>query len=124
MKDIKSYIETEKAKYPIVFNLNVMEDLQEKFGSMQAWSDLTDGTNGEPSGTNGEPNIKALKYGLMVMINEAIDMQNEENDEKMAFVNEKQVGRIITEVGMAKIGNVVRNTTIKSVDTGEQPKNM
>lgn len=117
MKDIKSYIETEKAKYPVVFNLNVMEDLQEKFGSMQAWSDLTDGTNGEPS-------IKALKYGLMVMINEAIDMQNEENDEKMAFVNEKQVGRIITEVGIAKIGEVVRDTTIRSVDTGEQPKNM
>lgn len=117
MKDIKSYIETEKAKYPVVFNLNVMEDFQEKFGSMQAWSDLIDGKNGEPS-------IKTLKYGLMVMINEAIDMQNEENDEKMAFVNEKQVGRIISQVGIDKIGGVIRDTTIKSVDTGEQPKNM
>ena len=117
MKDIKGCIETEKAKYPVVFNLNVMQELQEEFGSIQEWGDRVDGAN-------GDPNIKALKYGMMLMINEAIDIENEENGTNRPFVTEKQVGRIITEVGIGKASEVLKGTTQKSVDSGEQPKNM
>ena len=40
MKDVIKHIETEKRTYPIVFNLNVMEEIQEHYGSMSAWGDL------------------------------------------------------------------------------------
>lgn len=117
MKDIKSRIVTSKATYPLVFNLNVMEEIQEKFGSLDKWGDLTDGKDGEPS-------LKAIKYGVMLMINEGIDIENEELETKMPFVNEKQVGRIITEIGLAKISELMQDTTTKSVNTGEEAKNM
>jgi hypothetical protein len=48
-----------------------MEEIQEEYGSIEAWADLTDAD---------EPNIKALKFGLLHMINEGIDIFNEENN--------------------------------------------
>ena len=35
MKNTICYIETEKGTYPMVFNLNVMEEIQDKYGSME-----------------------------------------------------------------------------------------
>ena len=108
MNDKISYIETAKKKYPIVFNLNVMEEIQEKYGSMANWGDIVENTDG------GEPKIKDLKIGLAEMINEAIDIENEGKETKEPFVNSKQVGRIIGEVGFYEITNVIKALTVAS----------
>lgn len=115
MKDTICYIKTEKRSYPIVFNLNVMEEIQDKYGSMDKWGEVVQG--------NGEPNIKSLKAGLMAMVNEAIDICNEENGENTQFITEKQIGRIISEVGIDEITAVIKEITVKSADTGEEQKN-
>ena len=115
MKDTIAYIETESRKYPIVFNLNVMEEIQEQYGSLDAWGEKTQG--------DGEPNIKDLKAGIMAMINEGIDIENETNGTNEAAVNGKQVGRIMTEVGVDKIILAIKNLTVKSVATEGQGKN-
>ena len=73
MKDYKFEFEVDTQKYTLVFNLNVMETIQAKYGSVQKWWRLTDRKN-------GEPNEKALIFGFTEMINEAIDMENEENN--------------------------------------------
>ncbi len=86
MKNTVVYIETEKKKYPLVFNLNVMEEIQEKYGSLDKWGELTKG--------DGEPKIKELKTGIMLMINEAIDIENENNGSNDPMLTEKQVGRL------------------------------
>ena len=48
-----NYLETETDRYPLVFTLNVMEAIQEKYGTIDAWSSLIQ--------REGEPDIKALK---------------------------------------------------------------
>lgn len=111
MQNKLTYIETEKRKYPIVFNLNVMEEIQEKYGSMSNWGGIVENAEG------GEPKIKDLKIGLMFMINEAIDIENEENGTNEPTVNAKQVGRVIGEVGFAEITNIIKNLTIASTKT-------
>ncbi len=116
MKDKIIHIETENKNYPLVFNLNVMEELQEKYGTIQKWGEVVE--SGE------EPKIKDLKYGLMVMINEGIDIENESRDKKEPFLTSKQVGRLISEVGFEKIIEDIKNITKKSTETGEEPKNM
>jgi hypothetical protein len=108
MNDKIAYIETENKKYPIVFNLNVMEEIQEKYGSMSQWGEIVENTEG------GEPKIKDLKIGLMEMMNEAIDIENEGKEVKEPFVNAKQVGRIIGSVGFDKITKVIKDLTIAS----------
>ena len=109
------YIETEKRKYPLVFNLNVMEEIQEQYGSLDEWGRITQGT--------GEAKVKDLKVGILAMINEAIDMQNEENNTNEPMLTAKQVGRIMTEVGIDKIVAAIQDITIASTKGEDNGKN-
>ena len=112
MKDVINYIELENEKYPVVFNLNVMEEIQEHYGSMQKWAEATAG--------DGEPVIKDIKAGLMAMINEGIDIENEAKGENKPFITSKKVGRIISEAGFDAIMGTIRGITVASTETGEE----
>ena len=109
MKDIMGTLHYKDKEYPFIFNLNVMETLQEEYGSLDKWGELTDGTDGN------EPNFKALLFGFREMINEALDIQNEENGTNEPMLTTKQVGRIITEVGLNKASGVLNDTIKDSV---------
>lgn len=113
MKNKLTYIETEKRRYPIVFNINVMEEIQEAYGSISAWGGIVE------NGGGGEPKVKDLKVGLAMMINEGIDIENEEKGENAPMVTTKQVGRIITEVGFEAITKKIQELTIASTNTGD-----
>ena len=59
MKDEIIYLDEEK-KYPLIFNLNVMEIIQKEYGSLKKWQesiffDKEDGDKEE----NKEPKIKS-----------------------------------------------------------------
>ena len=115
MKNTVVYIETEKRNYPLVFNLNVMEEIQEQYGSLDEWGKITQG--------NGEPKVKDLKNGIMAMINEAIDIENEENGTKEPMMTAKQVGRMMTEVGIETIVRKIQEVTIASTKSEDDGKN-
>ena len=111
MKNARVYIETEKKKIPLVFNLNVMEEIQEKYVTLGKWGEITTG--------DGEPKVKDLKAGIMAMMNEAIDIENEENGTDEKPLSEKQVGRIMTEVGIKAIVEKIQEITIASTKSGD-----
>lgn len=108
MKDVNGVITYKGRDYKIVFNLNVMERIQEEYGSVDKWGALT-----EPR--KGEPNAKAVIFGLTEMINEGIDIDNEENDTQIPFFTKKQVGRILSEVGMDSATQTMKDTIVDSV---------
>lgn len=112
MKNTIVYIETSKRNFPLVFNLNVMEEIQEQYGSLDRWGELTQGS--------GEPKIKELKAGIMLMINEAIDIENENNNTNEPMVTDKQVGRIMTEVGIEAIVKKIQEITIASTKSEDK----
>ena len=113
MKNKLTYIETENGKYPIVFNINVMEEIQEAYGSISAWGSIVENADG------GEPKVKDLKIGLTMMINEAIDIENEETNGNAPMLTTKQVGRLITEVGFEAITKKIQELTIASTNAGD-----
>ena len=117
MKEKIVYFETDNKKYPICFNFNVIEELQDEYGSISKWGDIVEGKE------SGEPNIKDLKKGLLLMINEAIDIQNEKTDEKQEFLTSKQVGRIISAVGIQKAIMQIKELAINSTKTDDDGKN-
>lgn len=117
MKDVVGNLKTSKKEYPICFNLNVMEEIQDKYGSITKWGELVEET------IDGEPRVKELKEGLMIMINEGIDLKNDDTDSKEPFVDAKQVGRIISEVGFATIVKIIMDLTKKSTETTSDEKN-
>lgn len=115
MKNQIQQIELENGtKYPICFTLNVMEEIQEKYGNIENWIKKIDNKNKKDK-KNEEPDIKSLKFGLQAMINEGIDIENENLETKREFLNLKQVGRLITEMGaqniMANMGSVISAST-------------
>ena len=113
MQNKITHIEANGKRYPIVFNINVMEEIQEAYGSISAWGGIVENAGG------GEPKIKDLKIGLMMMINEGIDIENEANGTNAPMLNTKQVGRLITEVGFDVVTKKIQELTVASTNTGD-----
>lgn len=113
MKDYKFEFEVEGKKYSLVFNLNVMEEIQEEYGTIEKWGSLTDGTK-------GEVNAKALIFGLTAMINEGIDIENDFADEKRALLTTKQVGRLVTKMGLENTATQLNNAIVESTKSEEK----
>lgn len=104
-------------EYKLVFNLNVMEEIQEEYESIEKWSELTD------AGT--EPNMKAVNFGLTAMVNEGVEIYNEdhENDEGFTprkYLTKKQVGRMVSEIGLGMITKKLNKTVIDSTKSDEK----
>lgn len=111
MKEKKAMILYKDKEYGLVFNLNVMEVIQDEYGSIEAWGALSEAA---------EPNAKAIKFGICAMLNEAIDIYNEEHEDKRENFTLKQVGRIITEVGLENIAEKMNETVIESTKSDEK----
>ena len=115
MKDYKYDFEIEGKKYELIFDLNVLQDIQEEYGSIKRWGELTDGKS-------GETNIKALIYGFTKMLNEQIEINNENNGTNEPLYTEKQVGRIITKLGFSNATNVLNQAVVEGTKS-DTPKN-
>ncbi len=108
----KNTIKYKGKEYAMTFNLNVMEQIQDEYGSVEEWGNLTSKAE--------EPNAKAIKFGLGAMINEGIDIYNEENEDKREFFNDRQIGRIITEVGLTNVASKIKSTVVDSTKSDEK----
>lgn len=114
MKDnVFNEINYKDKTYKIVFNLNVMEVIQEEYGTINKWGELTDGQA-------GEINIKALIYGIWAMLNEGIEIQNEEEGTDIKPFTIKQVGRMLTEIGLKEMTEKLNETVIESTKSDEK----
>lgn len=107
MKDYKFELEVEDKKYQLVFNLNVMQEIQEEYKTLEKWGELTDGKT-------GEVNVKALIFGLTCMMNEAIEIKNDEEGINDPLLTKKQVGRIITKAGVEKSAEKLNEAIVES----------
>lgn len=118
MKDYNGQVEYKGNVYKLVFNLNVMEQIQDEYETMDKWGKLTEGDEND-----GEPNVKALKFGFTCMINEAIDMENEENGTDIKPVTKQFVGRMLSELGIEAMAEKMQETVINSTQNPDAPKN-
>ena len=114
MKDFEKKITVKGKEYPVVFNLNVMEEIQNEYGTLEKWGELTDG------GETGEPNAKAVIFGFTHMINEGIDIHNEEDGTDEKPLTYKQVGRMLTEIGLDEMAKTMHETVIASTESAEK----
>lgn len=115
MKEISKTLEYKGKNYKLVFNLNVMEVIQDKYGTLENWGKLTDGAEND-----GEPNAKAVIFGITAMLNEGIDIENEENGTEEKMLTNKQVGRMITDIGLQSSAQLMNGVVIDSTKSGEK----
>ena len=114
MKEMRNEIEYKDKKYLVVFNINVMEAIQQEYGTIKKWGELTEGKK-------GEADIKAIVFGLNEMLNEGIEIQNEENGTDIKPFTKKQTGRLLTEIGLENATKKLNETVIES--TKSETKN-
>lgn len=104
MREVSTKLVYKDKEYKLVFNLNVMEAIQEEYKTLDAWGELTDGKN-------GETNVKALVFGLTAMLNEGIEINNEDTGANEPLLSHKKVARMLSEVGLelatAKMNDLV-----------------
>lgn len=117
MENKKVTLTWKNVEYNLVFNLNVMEQIQDEYGSISNWGELTDNTT--------EPNAKAVIFGLMCMINEGVDIDNEDNEGVEGYIpkknlTKKQVGRLLTDVGIEEATQRLNDTVINSTASDEK----
>lgn len=93
MKDFYTEVELNGKKYLLCFDLNVMEAIQAEYGTVDKWSDLT-------MGRNGEADAKAIIFGFREMLNEGIEISNEQTGADEKPFTHKQVGRMLTQLGL------------------------
>lgn len=113
MKDYNGEIEYKGKKYNLVFNLNVMEKIQDEFGTIDKWAELT-------SGKGQEANAKAIKFGFTEMLNEALEIEAEENNTEFKPFTQNQVGRMLTEIGLDKMSSALQSTVVESTKSDEK----
>ena len=116
-KNNKAEVTYKGVKYELVFNLNVMEQIQEEYGSVEAWGNKVE--NG------AEPNAKAVQFGIACMINEGIEIYNEDHEDDDDFkarkpMSESKVGRLITEVGLAETTEQLKKSVVESTKSDEK----
>lgn len=115
MKEVLKTLEYKGKKYKLVFNLNVMEVIQDKYRTLENWGKLTDGAK-----NNDEPNAKAVIFGITAMLNEGIDIDNEENGTSEKMLTNKQVGRMITEIGLQSSAQLMNGVVVDSTQSAEK----
>lgn len=108
----KQAIKYKGKEYELVFNLNVMEEIQEEYGSVEAWGELVEAAD--------EPKAKDIKFGFTAMLNEGIDIYNEENEDKRELLTVKQVGRILSTIGLDEVAKKLNKTVIDSAKSDEK----
>nr|DAE95132.1 MAG TPA: tail assembly chaperone protein [Caudoviricetes sp.] len=113
LRDYIFDLEVENKNYQLIFNLNVMQDIQEEYETLEKWGDLTDGKN-------KEVNVKALIFGLTSMINEAIEIKNEEQGSNEPLLSKKQVGRLITKAGIERIAKKLNEAVVEATKSDQK----
>lgn len=114
MKEKLTFLKYNDIDYPLIFTLNVMEAIQDEYGSYDKWFDEL---------KKEEPNIKALKFGLCEMLNEGIEIYNETSEKKLSPVDLKTAGRIITVLGFNKVAEKISENVVNSTKVDDIPKN-
>lgn len=112
MKENEKTVTYKGKEYKLAFNLNVMEEIQDEYGTFEKWSELT-------SGTAQEINIKAVKFAILKTINEGLSIEAEENGTEYTPVTSAFVGRLLTEIGIAEMYKKLQDTVIESTKTDE-----
>lgn len=116
LNEEKTIIEYKGRTYSLVFNMNVMELIQQEFKSLDKWFDMI-------SDNSSEVNIGALITGMMFMLNEGIEIDNEDTDENTPMFTKKQVGRILTAIGLDKMNEKIQDSITAAIPSADNEKN-
>lgn len=116
--------------YPICCTLSVLEQIQHKYGHITKFQKLASGIREnekaereEERYTFGPVDVPAVLDGLLWMLNEGIEIENEEKEAgKPLIENRKEAARIIrcSELSLSEVAAMVVNEMLVCIDPKKQ----
>jgi hypothetical protein len=97
-------IEHEGIKYPLIIDLNAMEDFQKSFFA-ETGKSITESESFENFG------LTAGILQFQAALNEGIDYENQKKGTNRKPVSKREAGRIMSEIGMEKVSSVISELT-------------
>ena len=61
-----------------------------------------------------------MRFGITCMINEGIEIDNDEKGTDTPLLTEKQVGRIISELGIEEVAEQMQSAVVDSTKSSEK----
>ncbi len=110
MNEVK-FFEVKDQKIPALFDLNVVAELQEKYGSLSEW-------NAKCFPKGSEPRLKPLIHAFELAINEGYDAIG--SDKR---VSNAEAGRIVTAMTIDKAAAKIQQLVVDSTKSGDEEKN-
>lgn len=120
MLNKKTVLKIDGKEYDLIFNFNMLEEVQEKYGTYSGF------LKSLYKDKEVLPDIKELKWTLLHMINEGIKFANFENNEKTDLVDEDFIDYIMAKKKPARIVVLINeaftkfNTEISEDGTSEE----
>lgn len=121
MKDINDTLTYKGKEYKLVFNLNVLEEIQDRYKTLTKWIEEAYGKK------TGEPSAKALAFCITSMVNEGIDIENENREVAEKAITTRQANRMLSEFmkenGVEKVVEKIDKIMGESLQGGKNSKN-
>lgn len=116
------YIELGKEKYPMKCDLAVLEEIQEQYGTINAFELKLAGwtKNEEKKLVKTEPSMKAIRFALPLMINEGIDIENAKSGKKRKHITDAELKALCTDVNVFDIANELHDEFIRCFEVKNQ----
>lgn len=110
------YLEVNDKKIPFFCSIDVLNDIQEKFGKIENWGEQIDETV-------TEGNYEALMWTTKEFANEGIEIYNDElpeQEEELQLFDDKAIGRLIAAYTVNKTVDMITKTYIKCISGNEK----
>lgn len=128
--DKLTYIEVGKEKYPIKCDNLVLQQIQEEFGSVRLFEMALIGLAAEknPDGTDKrddkgqiilkhvEPSIKAINFGLPLMVNEGLEIEAGQKNTDFKYLEDKEIIRSI-QLSYLKLSEIMHKELARCFET-------
>ena len=125
-----TYIDVGNRKYPIKCDNLVLQQIQDKYGSVRKFEMALIGLIKEknPDGTEKknekgeilfkrvEPSLAAINFGLPLMINEGLEIEAEQKNHEFVYMEEKKVIREI-QIPYVKLSEIMHKELARCFET-------
>lgn len=118
MKEKQFFVGEGSERLLLAFNINVLADIQEKYGTLDAWISKVSPSKASPTGS-----LRDMVTGFTYMANEGVSIQNDEAGEEIRKpFTERQIGRHISSWGTEATVKAMREAVVGSVPEVDDSK--
>lgn len=107
------YVTIEKKEWPLYCDINVMANIQDRFGTLDNWMEAISAE---------EPSFEDVRWTFEEFSKEGTSIINDETDKAVEVMTTRKAGRLITSYGIQRTVNELLEIFVESITGNEEKK--